>query len=75
MLTNLALANLIFNDKVQFTVEERIENEKLLNDRERYLILHGAENETVQILSAKLKTALDEMEIQNPTSKLWVRDI
>lgn len=72
LLTNLALANLIFNE-IQLTEEERAEIEKMLSENDRSLILFARENETVQIVSAKFKTALNNLERAGLTAKLWVQ--
>lgn len=71
-LTNLALAHLIF-DEIQLTDEEKADVERMLKDTERSLIIHAKDNETVQTVSIKYKTALEKLEHDVPTSKLWVQ--
>lgn len=72
ILTNYALVSLIVNNEIEFTEEEHQEIEKLLLC-ERSVILRAADNETVQFLSSKFKTAMDQLEQRSPTSKLWIQ--
>lgn len=73
MLTNLALASLILNNEIEFSEEEHVETANLLLlASERSMILLAAENKTIQLMCARFRTAMDQLEQQSPTSKLWV---
>lgn len=73
MLINLALAHLIFTDEVQLTEAEQGEMDRILNDSDRSSILLIKDTDIFQIVIAKFKTTLNNMEANGPTSKLWVQ--
>lgn len=73
MLTNLVLAHLIFTYEVRLSEEEQAEMDRILSDSDRSSILLIKDKSIFQILIAKFKTALDKIEANGPTSKLWVQ--
>ena len=52
---------------------ERAKIESMLGEGERSLILMVEESEKFQVFATKFKTALNKLEGNGPTSKLWVQ--
>lgn len=67
ILTNLVLAEMVMSE-MNLTNDERAELERLINGKESIL---ASENEVFQLVSVKFRTALEKIEHNGPTSKLW----
>jgi hypothetical protein len=53
--------------------QQKAETENKLRESERSFILFVKENDSYQSLRVKLKTSLQKLEGNDPTSKLWVQ--
>lgn len=72
ILLNLVLASILL-DSVHFTEEERTEIENMLTESDRSIIMFTTDNHTYQMLRDKFKVAIDKLEGNGPTSKLWIQ--
>lgn len=63
---------IIVLESVEFTEHERAIMEQMLSNLDRSIVLTVTENESVQVVTYKLKKKLKTLKKFRPTAKLWV---